>query len=359
MAKNDCAEYFLGANTPLGFRSYFETACPTADEWRIYIIKGGPGTGKSTLMKRICAEADNQGLFCEHIYCSSDPSSLDGVIIPELKTAVFDGTAPHVMEPAYPGACENIINLGTAWSTAALRSVREDIIELSRQCSAHHAQARHFLACADSFRKNTASLAAENMDCCRIERTSDRLISKFAGKAERPRCGEQIRLLSAVTPLGIKLFDNTLTLLCDRIIPIKDNYFSPAAALMSELRERLLDKGHNVITCFCSQSPDRIEHIIIPEQRTAFSVCSSAHCTEGTERSIHTERFMAADFVSESRQRIGFNRKNIASFTDLAAAEMRHAKAVHDRLEQCYISAMNFDAVEELARKYCNEILHG
>lgn len=359
MTKTDRAEYFLGANTPLGFRSYFDTACPAADGWKIYIIKGGPGTGKSTLMKRICTEADNRGIICEHIYCSSDPSSLDGVIIPELKTAIFDGTAPHVMEPSYPGACENIINLGTAWSSAALRSMREDIIELSQQCSKHHAQARRFLACADSFRKNTAALAADGMDTDRIERTADRLTGKYAGRSENTAGSEQTRLLSAVTPLGIMFFSNTVNLLCDAIIPIKDQFFAPAAALMHELRERLLDKGHDIVTCRCSQSPESIEHIIIPNRRTAFSVCSSFHSLECSERSIHTERFMSAEFISESRQRVSFNRKNIAAFTDFAAAEMRHAKTVHDRLEQCYISAMNFDAVEEIAHKYSREIFLG
>ena len=359
MTKTDRAEYFLGANTPLGFRSYFETACPVSDGWKVYIIKGGPGTGKSTLMKRLCAEADERGIFCEHIYCSSDPSSLDGIIIPELKTAVFDGTAPHVMEPAFPGACENIINLGTAWSTAALRSIRGDIVEFSQRCSAHHAQARRFLACADSFRKNTAALAADNIDHDRIERTADRLISKYTGKSEKASGSERIRLLSAVPPLGIKLFSGTIEFLCDTAIPIKDQFYSPAAALMTELRERLLYRGRDIITCRCSQAPDSIEHIIIPECRTAFSVCSSFHNLDCTERCIHTERFMAADFVAESRQRISFNRKSTASFTDFAAAEMRHAKSVHDLLEQCYISAMNFDAVEDLALKYCREIFLG
>lgn len=358
MAKNDCAEYFLGANTPLGFRSYFETACPAEEGWKIYIIKGGPGTGKSTFMKRICREAENEGIICEHIYCSSDPFSLDGVIIPELKTAVFDGTAPHVMEPAFPGACENIINFGETWSSATLRSARAEIIELSQRCKAHHTQAQHFLSCADSFRKNTAALAAADMDRCRAERTADRLAGKYSGRAGKSQGCEQIRLLSAVTPLGIKFFENTLTTLCDRIVPIKDYLFSPAAALMAELRERLLDRGHDIITCFCSQSPDRIEHLIIPEQRISFSVCSGFHSADVTERSIHTERFMSAEFLPEHRSRISFNRKNIALFTDLAATEMRHAKAVHDLLEQCYISAMNFDAAEELAMKYIREILH-
>lgn len=359
MTNTACAEYFLGANTPLGFRSYFESACPVSDGWNVYIIKGGPGTGKSTLMKRLCSEAQKQGITCELIYCSSDPSSLDGVILPELKSAIFDGTAPHIMEPVYPGACENIINLGTAWSRAGLRSQRDDIISLSRQCSAHHAQAGRFLSCADSFRKNTAALSAENIDYGRIVRTADRLINKYIGKVEKSQGSEQIRLLSAVTPLGIKLFSDTAALLCDDIVPIKDQFYAPAAALMAELRERLLGKGCDVIICRCSQSPDSIDHIIIPERRLAFSICSSFHTLDCTERSIHTERFMSADFVSQSRQRISFNRKNIASFTDLAAAEMRRAKTVHDKLEQCYISAMNFDAVEETAQKVCREILLG
>ena len=48
----------------------------------------------------------------EYFHCSSDPNSLDGIIINDLKIALIDGTAPHTLEPKYAGAVEMIINIG-------------------------------------------------------------------------------------------------------------------------------------------------------------------------------------------------------------------------------------------------------
>jgi Cdc6-like AAA superfamily ATPase len=53
--------YFLGANTPYGFYSLFnELYNPDSDD-KIYLIKGGPGTGKSSIMKRVASEAEKNG----------------------------------------------------------------------------------------------------------------------------------------------------------------------------------------------------------------------------------------------------------------------------------------------------------
>ena len=51
-------DFFLGATTPAGFKGYFE-ALRKEPDLRMYLIKSGPGCGKSTLMKQLarCAEA--------------------------------------------------------------------------------------------------------------------------------------------------------------------------------------------------------------------------------------------------------------------------------------------------------------
>ena len=67
-------QYFLGANSPAGFY-------------------------KSTLMGKIGDWAEEAGLETEYILCSGDPGSLDAVVIPALKAAVVDGTAPQGVVP--------------------------------------------------------------------------------------------------------------------------------------------------------------------------------------------------------------------------------------------------------------------
>jgi hypothetical protein len=39
----------------------------------------------------------------ELFYCSSDPDSLDGIVLPLQQTGMVDATAPHVQDPTLPG----------------------------------------------------------------------------------------------------------------------------------------------------------------------------------------------------------------------------------------------------------------
>lgn len=89
--------FYLGANSPTGFYSLYDQLIDPAQAENIFILKGGAGCGKSSLMRRVAAAAEKQGLQVEYIQCSGDPDSLDAVVIPAWKTALVDGTAPHVV----------------------------------------------------------------------------------------------------------------------------------------------------------------------------------------------------------------------------------------------------------------------
>ena len=67
--------YFLGANSPDGFYSLYDQMIDPVQARRIYILKGGPGCGKSTLMRRVAARAEELGQETEYIHCSGDPDS--------------------------------------------------------------------------------------------------------------------------------------------------------------------------------------------------------------------------------------------------------------------------------------------
>ena len=88
--------YFLGANSPTGFYSLYDQLIDPAVAEDIFILKGGAGCGKSSLMRRVGKAMEDKGLPVEYIQCSGDPDSLDAIVIPALKTAIVDGTAPHV-----------------------------------------------------------------------------------------------------------------------------------------------------------------------------------------------------------------------------------------------------------------------
>ena len=84
-------DFFLGTTTPAGFRGYFQEL-GQEPEMQLYLIKSGPGCGKSTLMKQLARSSDGP---VQRIHCSSDPDSLDGVVFCDKNAAILDATAPH------------------------------------------------------------------------------------------------------------------------------------------------------------------------------------------------------------------------------------------------------------------------
>ena len=93
---NGKRRYFPGANTGRGFIGHFEGIVPPWSEPHYtYVLKGGPGVGKSTLMKKCAAIARANGFTVEEFRCASDPESFDAVRIPQRRLVLLDGTAHH------------------------------------------------------------------------------------------------------------------------------------------------------------------------------------------------------------------------------------------------------------------------
>lgn len=91
------AKYFLGESTPNGFSTPFAQQI-SAEGYFTCILKGGPGTGKSGLMRKIAEEFQKQEDI-DVYYCASDPDSLDAVVLHQSKFIIVDGTSPQESVP--------------------------------------------------------------------------------------------------------------------------------------------------------------------------------------------------------------------------------------------------------------------
>ena len=100
-------QYFLGGNTPSGFYSLYHQLSDPERLRALYIIKSGPGSGKSSLMRRVGSRAQAAGLETVEVLCSGDPDSLDALILPQLGAAIVDGTAPQGVVP--------LVHFGAVW----------------------------------------------------------------------------------------------------------------------------------------------------------------------------------------------------------------------------------------------------
>ena len=344
-------DFFLGATTPAGFKGYFE---PLRQEpgMQLYLIKSGPGCGKSTLMKQLARRAEEKGEPIQRIHCASDPDSLDGVIFLRKRAAILDATAPHVMEPEAPGAEEVVVSLYHTIDADALHAHADEVKVLFARNASLRGRAARYIASAGSLLLDSRRAEACSTNFEKVRRYVKRLCSRLLPRLpEGTTASEELRLLSAITPKGPVCYRNTLQALADRAIVFHDDYGAVSRLLLELIRAEALARGYHIITCPCAMHPeDKIDHLFIPALHLAFLTDNRWHPIRlpGVQ-AVRCTRFVDRENLSGYRARLRFNERAAAELLEQSADLMAQAKACHDELETYYRTAVDFDAVNAIA----------
>lgn len=355
---NDYPKYFLAANSCEGFVSYFDDSFDYSDGWRAFIIKGGPGTGKSSFMKYIASKAKDAGYDVDLCYCSSDPHSLDAIIIKKLKITILDGTAPHVVEPQYPGACEQIINLGEFWNDKKLFEKAQDIISVTNQNKQLHKTASAYISAAGELIYDNFKLSQKYTDLKSAQYFGESLAQRLLSKNKKSKAHEWVRFIGGVSPNGIIQYQDTINNFYENVIVIEDKYGAAANEIMNAVRKIALLRGYEIITLKNPFLPSKItDHILIPELSLAFVREYEFMKFDGDYRRIHARRFADVNLMHSLRGRMLFNRRTSRELLLGAVQTLSNAKAVHDEIEKYYIESMDFDAISHFATEKAKEIL--
>jgi hypothetical protein len=352
--------FFLGSNTPQGFVSRFDQLANADDGWRCFVIKGGPGSGKSTIIKRVGDRLLERGLDIEYIHCASDVDSLDGVICPSLKLCVADGTPPHVIEPKYPGAFETVVDLTSCWDDEILYANRDDIIALSKGCSRCHDMCCRYLGAAGALAGDSYRIALDCVNQQKLNGYCKRLTERELRPGKDRAGKEHIRMFSAVTNKGVVSFPETAKLMCRRLYLINDEHGAVSRIVLQYIKGQALAAGYDVIASYCPLSPfEKLEYLFIPESGAGFLTSNVFHdygLRIDPYRIINSRRFTNQEQLKRYRKRLTFNRKAQAQMVAQAEILLKEAGTLHDELEEYYIQATDYTKVEALTEKLMDKI---
>ncbi len=348
----------MAANTPTGFFNGFDQLCDPDEHQLVYVIKGGPGTGKSTLMRAIGQAAEEKGYSCEYIHCSADPSSLDGLILGNRCIAVADGTPPHALEPKYPGAFERVISLNELFDTPYLEKQLPKLMPLVAENAALHKRAGCFLAAAGALKNESVRLCNRFLLQEKLEKYAKGLPIQPAGNGKQGV--RHKRFLTAVSCDGEVFFWQTVRASCQKLIAIDDPYGSAAAALLERLAARFLAAGHEIWTANCPLSPTgRMEHLWVPALGVGYVTCNARHhLPKGVaDRTIHAARFYAAQPLEAHGKKLQFYQKAMGDLVAQAAEVEAEAKQNHDKIEAIYTPAVHFTQNKDFFDRAAEQVL--
>ena len=339
--------FFAAANSEEGFVSLFDEIFSPDSLKQIYILKGGPGSGKSTLMRSIGAEAEALGLKTEYLFCSSDTDSLDGIIIPAVAAAILDGTAPHAKDPVYPGVAERIVNLGEAFDHEALARKKSLIEAQIREKAACYRSAYRFLSAAGIMERERIALLGSVYLSEKAKAAANRLINSLR---ELPKGPSSHRYLSAIGTKGIV----RLSAPAHKHYAVTESH-GAGYLFMQALYEALTEKGAAMTVCKTPLSKDRIEAIILKNEDLCFSVCDEKTASDA-DKTVNCLRFLQKEKLSASRSRLREAEKHVRALTESAVLRLREAGACHARTETIYGTCIDFKKIDAVQARLRREI---
>lgn len=340
---------FLGANSASGFHSlYGGLTGGRFDD--CLILKGGPGCGKSTLMRRCADAAEERGERVVYIHCSGDPASLDGAVFPDRRCAIVDGTPPHALEPTYAVACERCVDLTRFYDVAAVKARRAELRALTDAYRAHYRDAYRLLRAAEEAAQERRALLHERFAHDALRRRIDALLSRELRAAGRGSGRVDRAFLGGVTHLGDLCRFDTAAALCPRLYLLDDSAGLAASALL-QIADAARARGDDVLLCPDPDRPRLPAHVLLPARGLAF-VTTNARCPYDGPTPCRRLRLDAPALSALSRAektRLRFLRRVEDGLREEAVAALARAKSSHDALEACYRPCVDFSAVTALA----------
>lgn len=342
---------YPGSNTSLGFVSLYDNILPFPLAKRVIVLKGGPGVGKSTLMRNIGQKFHALGHEVELMHCSGDNGSLDGVVLPKSGIAVLDGTAPHIVDPKWPGSVDGIFNLGIYLDEAALAKNRKAISGLFDEIAASYARAYRYLGAAGLMWSDIASQRQSALDPTKLHALCAQLLSKIFPDTTFAVPGTMRKLFAtAYTPGGFVSFVDDIV----RDYEVWDLSGGPgsgSAWLLSRIAQTAKDIGLNTEAFYCPMAPDTLELLTIPDKKIAFTAVPLSTLSP----SLKVDLLQCQSFTPRASL-MAQSQEALQDLTACATLSMARAKTLHDELETYYTAAMDFAGSDIAKQKLISDI---
>ena len=334
--------YLASANGYKGFINLFSEIYDPNKFDRIFIIKGGPGTGKNTFMKKICSCIENKKANIEYYYCSSDVTSLDGVIfhLNGKRIAMLDGTAPHERDAVYPGAVDEIVNLGDGLDISWLSSYRDKIIELSNKKTQAYKSAYMYLSIAGKCDEEIYNIIEKHFNI----NSAEKYIEKIKDSVIQCRKNECRRLFVSYFNKNGYQKKNIDSEHITNYIKIGGN--TRKAEIFIRLANSYISSKYKLIL-LSPLNPDHMESVILDN--------SLSLRADSENYDINSEElFNDNKLINEETKYLN---KMHDSLLEKATRYFLIASNIHFEIENIYQSCMNFDINDAIFDKTYKKIL--
>ncbi len=348
--------YFLGGNTGKGFYSHFNYIISQKDATRIICLKGGPGTGKSSLMKKIGKHYIDRGYDVEFHHCSSDSDSLDGVLIKELKVAMLDVTSPHMIDPITPGAVDDIVNMGICLKEENFKNIKFNILAVNKEIGNSFRRAYRFFAAAKSIYDDWYTFNNEALNLYELNILKENLKNRILPNTFSSLGKKRHLFATGFTPKGVITYIHNIVEDMSSVYVLKGSPGTGKTRVLEYIADEATRRGLDVEILHTPLNPEKIEHLLIPELKVALVTSNEITKIEFHGEEYDMDSLLDANYIEKKQDDID----DISSIFYILLQKgldcIKIAKDLHDELEEFYVPNMDFNKADQIYEEVLNKI---
>ncbi len=339
---------FFGGNTPNGFYGRFGDILFLDEAKKIIYLKGSSGSGKSTLMKKVAKTFEERGIAVDYIHCSNNVTDLDGICIREKGISMVDATAPHVCDPSVPVAIDEIFNLADFINRDYVEEHAGELLKLQGQKKPYYQKAYRYLNAACKIYENNIHMNRQALNQVKLKAFIEEEVGLFYSEALAACPGlNRSFFASAVSPQGMVSYLDDL-IKGKTIVALKGENGMGMELVLTAIRDMANSRGYYTESCLCTLDTEKIDHLLIPEQNLAYITLNEYHSTaQQIDRVIDFVQFCDMDWLKEYDEEQDYNKRIFEELLQKAMNMMNAQKAVHDKIEEIYVTSMDFAGLDQ------------
>ncbi len=321
---------------------------------KVYILKGAPGSGKSTFIRLLGEVMSQQGYDVEFWVSADDPVTPDGVYIAYFNAAVINGSLPQPIDPKYPGAREVIVNLGDFWHSDIIAERETQIIEQVDQLDILNSQIDKILKDASRVKEEIRMGNAGHLNMAKMAQ----LIQEISADILEEHRGEKHYFAGVITADGWVDYIDELSADCRKRYIFKGPSGSGKSTAICELARQAKERGYFLEYYHCGLEVECLVMIVIRNLQLALiEAADTEMALKPGDIVVNMTQYLDNYDLERAAAKSSEAYRRFEALLRQAQQELEKSHQVAREIKKIYASAMNFEGLDNKRQEIAEEIL--
>jgi hypothetical protein len=246
--------------------------------------------------------------------------------------------------------------MGQHWNENGFKKYRIELIETNKEIRNTFERAYKFIGAAKFIHDDWSNYNKKSLDYSKLAALEEDLKNKILSKYNVSSIGKERHLFATgFTPNGIVTFIDNLCEECEKTYVLNGGPGTGKTQVLNFILQEALKRGFFVEIYHDPLIPERIEHIIIPELKTALITSNEINNKKFNGIQMFMENFVNHTFIDKDE--ITQDKENFYNLINKGLSIIASGKKLHDSLEKYYIENMYFKDLDKTYDTLINRLL--